>query len=360
MSAETALARTKIARALACVRRLAPRHARGAAHAGEREAFVTNQLANTIGVVDLAAMKQIVAIAVTGAPAGLAMSPSGDFAYVTAPDGKELIAIDAGKRAIAWRLSVGEGPLGIAVNPQTGIVYVANWYGDEIVAVDADKRAIVSRVKVGRAPSGLAVTPDGALLLSADRESDAISLIDTKTMQRIGEVKVGTHPFGLAIEPDGKRAYVANVVSNDVSIVDLATRKVTATLPVGARPYGVAFAGGKVVRHQPRFGLRQRLRHRRSEARHHHPRRRLPGRNCGNRGRQRHLRRLLGGQHPRAHRCGDASRNWQGRGRRRPARLRQIPALIRGLRPGARPGQSQNSFAAAQFPRTLPLVRTSM
>jgi YVTN family beta-propeller protein len=101
------------------------------AHAGEHEAFVTNQLANTIGVVDLAAMKQIAAIAVTGAPAGLAMSPRGDFAYVTAPDGKELIAIDAGKRAIAWRLSVGAGPLGIAVNPQTGIVYVANWYGDE-------------------------------------------------------------------------------------------------------------------------------------------------------------------------------------------------------------------------------------
>ncbi len=47
------------------------------AHADDaREAFVTNQLADTVSVVDLASMKQVSEIKVSGHPAGLPSRPT--------------------------------------------------------------------------------------------------------------------------------------------------------------------------------------------------------------------------------------------------------------------------------------------
>lgn len=209
------------------------------------EAFVTNQLSNSLSVVDLKTLKTVASIVVTGRPAGIALSQSKTVAYVTAPEGNELIAVDTVQRAIAWRLTVGAGPVGVAVNPVSGFIYVANWYDDEIAEIDPAQRAIARRVKVGRAPSGIAVTADGKSIVSADRESDAVSIIDAASFARVATVKTGTHPFGVNVTPDGKRVFAVNVISNDVTIIDVESRTATTTLAVGVRPYATAFAGGK-------------------------------------------------------------------------------------------------------------------
>jgi YVTN family beta-propeller protein len=78
------------------------------ADAGEaaREAFVTNQVGNSLSVVDLAGMSQVAEIKIGGKPAGVAMSPDGRTAYVTSPESKELVAVDADKREVARRVPV--------------------------------------------------------------------------------------------------------------------------------------------------------------------------------------------------------------------------------------------------------------
>lgn len=208
------------------------------------EAIVTDQPADSVSFVDLDAMKEVGRIDVGGKPAGIALSPDKSTAYVTAPDGKELVEIDAVSRAVKRRLVLGGAPLGVAAHPTRPEVYVADWYAHKLIIVDTEKLAVSGEVAVGQSPSGLAATPDGRLLLSADRDSDAVSIIDIVTRKRIASVEVGSRPFGITIDDAGKRAFTANVKSDDVTVIDIATRKVIGRVPVGRRPYAVALAQG--------------------------------------------------------------------------------------------------------------------
>ncbi len=93
-------------------------------------------------------------------------------AYITSPESKELVIVDAEKRSVVSRLVVGAGPLGIAVAPDGQRVFVADWYVHKLFAVDPVAVKIVGEVDVGQSPSGVAVTPDGQLIVTADRDSN--------------------------------------------------------------------------------------------------------------------------------------------------------------------------------------------
>lgn len=207
------------------------------------EALTTNQPADTLSVVDLKTMKEVSVIKVGGKPAGIALSPDRSLAYVTAPDSKELIEVDAVARTVKRRLALGGAPLGVAAHPSKPEVYVADWYAHKVSVIDAERMAVVAEIPVGNSPSGLAVTPDGRLLLSADRDSDAVSIIDIAGRKQIESVSVGSRPFGITIDTAGQKAYTANVKSNDVTVIDIAERRVLGSLPTGRRPYAVALTG---------------------------------------------------------------------------------------------------------------------
>ena len=67
------------------------------------EALVTNQLSDSLSFVDLDTMKSVAEIKIGGKPAGIALSPDKATAYVTAPDGKELVEVDATSRTVKRR-----------------------------------------------------------------------------------------------------------------------------------------------------------------------------------------------------------------------------------------------------------------
>jgi YVTN family beta-propeller protein len=214
-----------------------------AAMAGE--ALTTNQPADTLSFVDLAAMKEVATVKIGGKPAGIALSPDKMKAYVTAPDSKELVEVDAVSHAVTRRVTLGGGPLGIAAHPKLPEVYVADWYSHKILVIDTRTLVVVSAISVGQSPSGLAVTPDGRLLLSADRDSDAVSIIDIASRVRLASIPTGKRPFGITVDDKGERAYTANVKSNDVTVIDIASRRVLGTIPTGRRPYAVALVNGR-------------------------------------------------------------------------------------------------------------------
>ena len=72
------------------------------------EAFVTNQTGDSLSIVSLSDMKAVAEIAIGGKPAGIAMAPGGKLAYVTSPESKELVIVDAVARKVANRFKVGE------------------------------------------------------------------------------------------------------------------------------------------------------------------------------------------------------------------------------------------------------------
>lgn len=213
------------------------------APARAEEAFITDQKADMVSVIDLAAGHIEASIAVDGHPAGIAVSRDGRQAFVTSPDGHRLSFIDTRMRRITRRVTLPGGPLGVAVSPDGATVYVADWYGDQVFAVDVASGAVAPPIQVGHSPSGLVVTPDGAMLVCADRLDDELSLVDLATRRQVAVVKVGAHPFGVTLDATGAGAYAADVESDDVAVVDLAARRLLARIPTGHRPYVVALAG---------------------------------------------------------------------------------------------------------------------
>lgn len=231
--------------------------------AGERagEAIVTNQLSDSVSVVDTATMKTVGEIKLLGKPAGIALSPEKKIAFVTAPDGKILFEIDIEKRTVLRTLDVGSGPLGIAAHPVRPELFVADWYAHKIFVVSTAayevpndsqpvqpterKLLVLAEIQVGQSPSGLAVTPDGKWLLSADRDSNQVSFIDIESRKVAAAVPVGERPFGITVSADGTSAYTANVGSDDVTVIDVASRAVRGSVKVGRRPYAVALSGDK-------------------------------------------------------------------------------------------------------------------
>ena len=71
------------------------------------EALTTNQPADSLSFVDLATMKAVAEIKIGGKPAGIALSPDGAKAYVTAPDSKELVEVDAASRTVTEASDLG-------------------------------------------------------------------------------------------------------------------------------------------------------------------------------------------------------------------------------------------------------------
>ncbi len=203
--------------------------------------FVTNQSSNSVWEVDLASGEKLREWSIPGAPAGVAVAPSG-LVYVTSPDSGTVTAINPANAELT-PIAVGGGPLGIAANPVTGDIYVADWYAHKLSVIRDG--AVHAAVATGDSPSGVAVTPDGATILTADRDSDQVSVIDARSLERLATIKVGVRPFGVTIDVEGKRAYTADVGSNTVSVIDLATRAVIGTVPTDERPYKVALAKGR-------------------------------------------------------------------------------------------------------------------
>ena len=75
-----------------------------------RHAFVTNQYASTLSVIDIGSLKVVQTIAVGDHPEGIAADPAGANVYVACWFDNVLMRIDTAKMAVTGEAAVGDGP----------------------------------------------------------------------------------------------------------------------------------------------------------------------------------------------------------------------------------------------------------
>ncbi|MFG3590908.1 YncE family protein [Bradyrhizobium sp. RDI18] len=92
---------------------------------------MTDQTSDTLSFVDLDTMKETERLTVTASLPASRFPPIRGLLYITAPDSKELIEVDAVARKVKRRLFLDGGPLGIAANPGRPEVY-ADWYTHKV------------------------------------------------------------------------------------------------------------------------------------------------------------------------------------------------------------------------------------
>ncbi len=214
-------------------------------------AYVTNDIGNSVSVIDTATNTVVATIPAGFRPRDIAITPDGSQAYVANLSNPGTVSIiNTTTNSVVATISTGLGiePNGVAIaNPTGAFAYVTNFRSNTVSVIDTAIRTVVATIAVGTEPTGVAVTPDGAFTyvtnLSTSSSVGSVSVIDNVARSVIATVAVGSWPRDLAISPNGAFVYVVNQVVNTVSVIATATNTVIATVSLSpaSAPVGVAF-----------------------------------------------------------------------------------------------------------------------
>lgn len=205
-------------------------------------AYITNEMGNSVSVVDTATNTVTATVNVGSYPEGVGVNWAGTRVYVTNVMDKTVSVIDTESNTVIATIPIGGYPKGVAVNPAGTRVYVA--YNNLLAVIDADSNTVIATVNTVNVPYGVAVNPAGTRVYAATHgggpSDGALSVINPETNRVITTINVGRVPYGVVVNPAGTRAYVANHDDSTVSVINTETNSVVATIPVGKFPIGIA------------------------------------------------------------------------------------------------------------------------
>ena len=169
-------------------------------------------------------------------PQSVAVDPTGGFLYVTnetygsSDDGSvSAYAINPSNGALTQvngsPFATGIQPAGIAITPSGAFAYVANNSSHSVsgyaIAGDGSLTPLYgSPYNVGQFPVDIAIDPTGAFLYVTNSVSGTVSAFTinyaTGALSEINgsPYEAGPSPFGIAVDPTGPYVYVANQLRN--------------------------------------------------------------------------------------------------------------------------------------------------
>lgn len=223
-----------------------PRHM--AWHDGGRQILVACGDSHELGVVDLAAGRQVDRLPTGESPEIFGLSPDGRTAYVSIEEDGELAAYDLASKKQLFSVKTGGEPEGVLVSPDGKLAYVTSEVANAVHVIDLAQRKAVAQIKVGKRPRRFALSPDGRELWVSNELGASLSIIDTASRSvkhtlsfaLPGLRSSDITPVGLLISPDGRTAWVGLGRANHVAEVDVATRSVRRAVLVGKRAWGLA------------------------------------------------------------------------------------------------------------------------
>ena len=111
-------------------------------------AFITNQLSNSVSVIDLETYKVIKEISVGSKPAGVAVSKDGKKIFISNPESKEISFIDGNTLENIKNISLGKGPLGIALTKDDKFLLVADWYENKVRVINTNTLKLIKKISL--------------------------------------------------------------------------------------------------------------------------------------------------------------------------------------------------------------------
>jgi len=205
-------------------------------------AYIANNSANTVSVVDIANNTVVKTIPVGNAPYGVAVNQAGTSAYVTNSGSNTVSVISTSTNNVVATVNVQSGPLDIAITPSGKTVYVSNGNSNSVSVINTGTKKVTANIPVQN-PVGLAVNPNGAFLYVVSSGPGNVLVISTLTNAIVTTISVGTNiPVAMVISPDGATAYVTNYNAQTVSVIRTADNAVINTINVGAGPFGASIS----------------------------------------------------------------------------------------------------------------------
>jgi len=203
-------------------------------------AYVTNQFAAEVAIIDLHERRQVGAIPVPGHPLAAVLSLDGQTLYVTTNlDCLHAIRLPGGQ--ITGSVPIPLACTNLLLHPGGTRLFVPTYRAGTILELEARTLKTLGRYDVGGVVQEVACTPDG-LRLYATNELGWLDAIQLTTGQR-ESLQFGTMAHGLAVSPDGAMVYVGLLQAGAVAVVDRQSLTRVATIPTGGKPRRIAFDG---------------------------------------------------------------------------------------------------------------------
>ena len=180
-------------------------------------AFVTNRVAGTTTVIDLASSRKLADVPTGAGSEAIAVTRDGREVWVAAREAGTITVLDAQTNGVLATLTVPGQPIRILMTP-TGTALVSCAESGEVVAFDARNRRQTARVTVdvqlpagsgaragaasatGAVPVGISIAGDGTVFVAATRADKIVALaLPALTVTRT--IDVPGEPDGMALTP---------------------------------------------------------------------------------------------------------------------------------------------------------------
>jgi YVTN family beta-propeller protein len=174
---------------------------------------------------------------------GIAITPDGQFAYVTSGEHDTVTPVNLATGVPEPAIPVGGSPNAIAMAPDGETAYVAEYGQGTVVPINLATDTAGSPIQLGAEPFGIAITPNGETAYVTNRDAGDVTPINLAT-DRLGLPIVigGADVTGIVITPDGKTAYVSSCGTNAVVPINLAHDSAGRPIPVSGCPGAIAIA----------------------------------------------------------------------------------------------------------------------
>ena len=142
-------------------------------------------------IYNLTANKTIGGIGITN-PFGVAITPSGNLAYVTSPSKKTISVIMlSGSLSTSLINTISTAPVtpeGITLNPSGSIAYIGGTTTNNVIVLDTATNTIIGTVKIGGTlPEFPAFNPKGNLVYVGDAFGPTVTIIDTSYLLSVNQ-----------------------------------------------------------------------------------------------------------------------------------------------------------------------------
>ena len=188
---------------------------------GTKAWVVDFSLTGRVAYVDLVNMQLLATYQDPGLfsnPHGSAVSPNGDFLYVTGQVGNKIYKFDLANPLIPdyteININVSGGatadPHELAFSPDGSKYFVTCQGRNEVRVFNAANDAFITAIPTAAFPLEMSMSPSNNLLLVSCEVGNAVTVIDMNALTHVKDITVGFQPHGLSVDETEGVVYVAN------------------------------------------------------------------------------------------------------------------------------------------------------
>jgi YVTN family beta-propeller protein len=206
----------------------------------------------TVTLLDWRSLRVLTVLRDFRSPQIAAITPDGQWVYVTDSATGELSVIELQTRRVVDRVFVGVGAHHLAISPNFQRAWVAlGEAAKTIVVLDtskANRPHVVGRIHPRVPAHDLAFSPNSRTVWVSSAKASYVSVLNAETGRSVATIPAGRGPQHIAFGPyTHPRAFITSGYSSTIETVNLATRKVIRRQSVPYGSFNLATAGGLVV-----------------------------------------------------------------------------------------------------------------